>query len=102
MISLRGSELPTNDQGDSLYWVNIGRPDILETTIDAEREFHDWVRDTDIEIVVSDAFAYLSTCIAETQYYLGGGFKYMFWFFSQEDKDTFIKYLESKGRGYEA
>lgn len=101
MISTRGNERPRNDSGESMYWVNTRRPDILPESIDYWRDFHDWVETTDIEIVVSDAFAYISMCIAEVQYYLGGGFNYCFWFFTQEDKAKFVKYLDDNEIYYE-
>jgi hypothetical protein len=97
MISTRGDELPVDDAGNNLYGVDIVRPDITEETIDSYRALHHWIEETEIEIVINGVYGYIDMCLKETQYYLGGGFQYWFWFFSQVDLDAFTSICDGLG-----
>lgn len=90
MISSRPDELPVDEDGTRLYMVDIGRPDILGETIDKWRTFHDWVESGPVEIVISDVYGAMAAYSTEGHYYLGEGLKYCFWFFTEEDKETFV------------
>lgn len=73
--------------------VNIGRPSFFD---DEERKywrgFQEFVKTCDIPIVINNAYFMIDGMLEDNESYSGGGFKYMFWFESEEDKATFMKY----------
>jgi hypothetical protein len=73
--------------------VNIGRPSFF---YDIEKEywrgFQEFVKTCDIPIVVNGFYFTIDGMLEDDESYSGGGFKYMFWFESEEDKSIFMKY----------
>lgn len=84
-----------NQTAEDLICVDVGRP----TIFNAEHhkfwtEFHNWVEDTEIEIVTNGIFELMKEYAeGDGGYggYGGGGFMYCFWFQNQEDADVFKK-----------
>ena len=77
------------------YFIDIGRPNILDETREQWLEFSQWIIDCDIPITVSSAFNFVREYCVNGESYIGGGYKFMFWFEKEKDKAVFIsKYDE--------
>ena len=65
---------------DNLFIVDTGRPSFFNNEqVDEWREFHKWIKETDVEIVVSSAFHMVDKILEEPEPgYGGNGFKYCF------------------------
>lgn len=79
------------------YNIDIGRPDFYnERTIQYWKKFHDWVENCEIPIIVNSMFSGCVKMLNEGEMYMGGGFKYMFWFHTKEDLEKFRKDINNR------
>jgi hypothetical protein len=79
--------------------LDIGRPDLYDDdSFTWYTRFQQWVKDTPIPIVVNSFYYSVDDMIKHRQSYLGGGFKYMFWFNTEEDKQAMINYCGELNR----
>lgn len=76
--------------------VNIGRPDIFnEKDAIFWKYIHQYLKETLIELKVNNAFYFVDEILSEQNPgYGGGGFKYYFWFKSNEDAQAFLDYYK--------
>ena len=76
---------------DNLFIVDTGRPSFFnQEQADFWRDFHTWIKETDMEIVVSGAFHMVDEMLEEEDAgYGGGGFRYYFGLKNQLDVDKF-------------
>jgi hypothetical protein len=83
------------DEETEYLAINIGRPDIHDNG-DMERwtNFQRFIHETDMPIVVNNAFNYIDGLIEANQFYDGGGFAYTFWLENETDMRTFIEQCE--------
>lgn len=70
---------------------NLIRPDLQnDVDFDVWIDIHNYVKVCNYTIFVSSAFYMVDEYLKDRQGYGGGGFRYMFWFNSEEDKQKFI------------
>lgn len=88
MISIQSESFP--------IMLDIGRPSFYagdDETRDYLYTVQEWIRTVDIEIKVNGFYHTLTEMLRTDAGFLGGGFKYCFWFRSVEDRDQFTKQL---------
>lgn len=74
------------------YFIDIGRPSFTEQEHrDFWSSFFHLVETTAIPIVVNSAYHGIKQMVDDGGCYLGGGFKFCFWFETKEDRRTFAK-----------
>jgi hypothetical protein len=88
----------------SLPFIDVGRPFIRKEDIDGRREwleFHKLIESSKISIGVNSAYKMIDSVLKdpEGQYY-GGGFKYQFWFKTDEDLMVFVRECRAKAIGF--
>ena len=72
--------------------LDIGRPDIInDSTREYWKEFNEYVNTCEYPIIPNNMFFTIEQQLKSNPNwsYLGGGYKYMFWFQNQEDIDKF-------------
>jgi len=74
---------------DLICEIDIGRPDIFDGNRSEELALCEWIIESDIEIAVNSVFNIIHKYCQGEENYMGGGFKYMFWFTNEKDKETF-------------
>lgn len=83
--------LPEGKTIEDLPMVDIGRPSFFTNkTADAWKVFHEWIATGPVPTHVSEAFYLVRDMLQEGQKYGGNGYKYCFWFNSEEDKKKFV------------
>lgn len=83
--------VPANTFGTE-HMLNVVRPDLTcEEDFFKWTKFHQLVESSDIRIKVNGVYNLMKEYCRTEQGYLGGGFKYCFWFESAEDLQKFDK-----------
>lgn len=96
------AEPPEGVKSEELLTVDIGRPTFInKAQIALWTKFHDWVRHGPVPMIVSNAFWDMVTMLEKEQFYMGGGFKYQFWFVTEEDKAAFEEHLAEFNKEWE-
>jgi hypothetical protein len=76
----------------SNFIINVGRP---RFTSDVERQywqkFFDYVKTVPYPIAVNGMYDKMQEMVTDGDGYLGSGFKFMFWFRSNEDRKQFVR-----------
>jgi hypothetical protein len=73
------------------FVVDIGRPDIYdENSRNFWLDFNNYIHTCDYPIYANNMFFYIEEKIQDPEWsYIGGGYKYFFWFDSEDDRKTF-------------
>lgn len=79
--------------GPPKFMLDIGRPNINDLNREDWKKFHTWVENSDIPIYISSAFHIVKNACENGHDYYGAGFKYQFWFDTNESKEALIKRL---------
>jgi hypothetical protein len=72
--------------------LDLGRPDIWDATSrKLWKDIHNQIKKGSIEMLVNSVFWRIDDIIEDEKHpgYMGGGFKYQFWFKNEEDKHSF-------------
>jgi hypothetical protein len=74
--------------------IDLGRPDLF-TDEDRVywRKVHALIQETPVEIKINGIWGFIQDTLDNNGGYGGGGMKYMFWFRSDEDLETFKQAL---------
>ena len=85
---------PEGVKSEELLMVDIGRPSFTnETQIEFWKKFHTWVQEGPVSMITSSVFWDMVAMLEKGQFYMGGGFKYCFWFLNEEDKVAFEDHI---------
>ena len=93
--------ISNNTDNTGLPSYNTYRPTILAPNeLQFWTEVHQYIKECDYPIMVNGAFYMIEEVIAKNSNYGGGGYSYLFWFQTQEDKETFKNYFIGKVYDY--
>ena len=74
--------------------VDIGRPDFYNDEMrDNYLKLHNFIKNTECNILVNNAFYFVDDLLEQGSGYSGGGMKYMFWLESKEDLQVFTEQI---------